>query len=61
MHKLGGQFKTSIKVPMSACTYIVFVAYDKDLSFPLPKSPTTGKKNSCQTTKLIKMAKDHFK
>jgi hypothetical protein len=61
MHKLGEQFKISIKVPMSTCTYIVFVAYGKDLPFPLPKSPTTNKKNSCQTTKLIKMEKDHFK
>jgi hypothetical protein len=61
MHKFGDQFKTSIKVPISTCTYIVFVAYDKDFPFPLPKSPTTNIKKSCLTTKLIKMAKDHFK
>jgi hypothetical protein len=38
MHKLGDQFKTSIKVPISTGIYIVFVAYDKDFLFPLPES-----------------------
>jgi hypothetical protein len=61
MHKLGDQFNTNINVPMSTCTYIASVAYNKDLPFPLPKSLATNKKNSRQAAKLIKMVEDHFK
>ncbi len=61
MHKLGDQFKTSIKVPMSTCTYIIFVAYDKDLPFPLPKSPTTNKKKFMPNNKTYQNGKGPFK
>jgi hypothetical protein len=39
---------------MSTCTYIVFVAYDKDLPFPSPKSPTTSKKTHAKQQNLSK-------
>jgi hypothetical protein len=61
MHKLGDQPNTSINVPMSTCTYIAYVAYNKDLPFPLPKSLATNKKNSSQTSQFIKMVEDHLK
>jgi len=60
MHNLGDQFNTSINVPMSTCTYVASVAYNKDLPFPLPKSLATKKIIQPKQQKLVKMVEDNL-